>query len=48
MRHETMASTLIYSHHLTHLNDDSEDMIEQFILKEDSKAFGDVFIILDL
>jgi len=48
MRHETMASTLIYSHHLTRLNDDSEDMIEQFILKEDSKAFGDVFIILDL
>lgn len=32
LRHENMSNTLIYAHHLDKLNDDSEDMLEDYIL----------------
>ena len=36
MRHASMSSTLIYSHHISRLKDDSENQIERFILGKDS------------
>jgi site-specific recombinase XerD len=47
MRHEQMSTTLIYAHHLERLEDDSEQRIEAFILKEDSLFHGKRWIILD-
>ncbi len=35
MRHTSMSSTLIYAHHLELLNDDSENLVENYILRED-------------
>ena len=35
MRHANLSSTLIYAHHIERLKDDSEDKIENYILKED-------------
>ena len=32
LRHENMSNTLIYSHHLDRFEDDSEDMLEDYIL----------------
>jgi len=36
MRHTNMSSTLIYAHHIDRMKDDSEDQIENYILKEDA------------
>lgn len=35
LRHEKMSSTLIYTNHIERLNDDSENLIEEMILKEE-------------
>jgi len=35
MRYTNMSSTLIYAHHINRIEDDSEDQIENYILKEE-------------
>jgi site-specific recombinase XerD len=40
MRHKDLSSTLIYAHHIDRMKDDSENLIEKYILKED--AFFDI------
>lgn len=37
MRHEKLATTMIYAHHLDLIHDDSENKIEQYILGKDQK-----------
>ena len=36
MRHTSMSSTLIYTHHIKRMKDDSENQIESYILGEDA------------
>jgi integrase len=36
LRHSSIDTTLIYAHHIDRMKDDSEQQIEQFILKEES------------
>jgi integrase/recombinase XerD len=35
MRHTNMSTTLVYAHHIKRINDDSEDQLESYMLKED-------------
>jgi integrase/recombinase XerD len=36
MRHTSMSSTLIYAHHIDKMKDDSQNLVENFIIGEDS------------
>ncbi len=44
LRHVNIESTLVYVHHIERMNDDSERLIEAFILKEEASLFFDEFI----
>ena len=35
MRHQSLATTLIYAHHIERINDDSENQVERYILNEE-------------
>lgn len=48
MRHSDMSSTLIYSHHIEQLNDDSVNQIERYILGEDTIIYGEQYIVIEL
>jgi integrase/recombinase XerD len=43
LRHVEIESTLVYVHHIERMNDDSERLIEAFILKETESRFKDEF-----
>ena len=40
MRHANASTTLIYVHHLSRMNDDSENLVERYILREDVLIYG--------
>ncbi|MFW6319917.1 MAG: tyrosine-type recombinase/integrase [Bacillota bacterium] len=49
LRHANINTTLIYAHHIERMNDDSEQQIEDFILKEEAPTltYTNVFITLE-
>ena len=38
MRHSSMSTTLLYAHHIDKLKDDSENLIEEYILQEEASS----------
>ena len=48
MRHTNISSTLIYTHHINRMKDDSQNQIEKFILGEVAFVYGYYLIELEL